>query len=129
MDSTTSDLVQMRREQGQKSHLTNIYNNTGFLDSCDSLHITYMTSTTQNISNPFQDKFDTDGISIVIDNLCYVTMSHIKQDFEGPLIKGWKIINIFDGTNMHMIYEGTITLNNNYDTCHPHQVKIITIYM
>ena len=74
-----------------------------------------MGRTTQNKSHPLQDKFDTDGISIGIENLWSVTMSKIKQDFVGVPNKGRHVINIFESPKANAIYEGPIswTIDNN----------------
>ena len=52
-----------------------------------------MTGKTYTISQPRQAKFDTDGVSIGIDNICYVTMFNSKQDFVVTLRKGCPVIN------------------------------------
>ena len=51
-------------------------------------------------------------------------MSHIKQYFVVPLMKGWRIINRFEGSKVCMIYEGIIawTIIDYYN--HPHQVEM-----
>ena len=37
--------------------------------------------TMSHLKQVFQDKFDVNGVSIGIDSCCSVTMSHFKQDF------------------------------------------------
>ena len=59
--------------------LPHIYNNVECLVSCDSSHITSMTGKNHKSNQPIKDNFDTDGVSIDIDDLCSVTMSHYKQ--------------------------------------------------
>ena len=83
-----------------------------------------MTGTTHTSIQPRQDKFDTNGVSIVIDNWCSGIMSYFKQDFVDPLKKGWRVINGFEGTKVHTIYEGTINWTINDDFVNPHQIEI-----
>ena len=86
-DSTPPDSLQIPYDSGQQFHLTHIYNNAGCLASCNSFHITCITGATHTSSQPHQSKFDTNVVSIGIDNQCYITISHSKQDFVEPLKK------------------------------------------
>ena len=116
MNSKPPDSVKIPCDSGQRVHLPHIYDNFDCLASCDSSHITYMTGTTHTSIQPHQEKFYTYGVSISIDNRCYVTMSHPKKDFVRTLKIGLYFINVFEGPKVHIIYEGTIswTINNNY---------------
>ena len=87
MESTPNDSAQIPCDSGQRDNLPHIYDNVGFLEFCNSSHITCITGTTHTSSQPCQDKFDTDGVSIVSDNRRYITMSHFKHEFVGPLKK------------------------------------------
>ena len=51
-------------------------------------------------------------------------MSHFNQDFVGTHKKGRHIINGFEGTKVHTIYEGTTAWTINDDISHPHWVGI-----
>ena len=52
-----------------------------------------MTGKNHKSNQPIKDNFDTDGVSIDIDDLCSVTMSHYKQEFVGPLKKNDKALS------------------------------------
>ena len=84
-----------------------------------------MTGTNHTSSHTRQDNFDTDGVSISIDNCCSVSMSHSNQDFVGILKNGRSIINGFDGPKVHTIYEVTITWTNNDNYGNTHQIEIM----
>ena len=51
-------------------------------------------------------------------------MPHCKQDFLVPLKKVHHVINGFEGSKVHKIYEGSITWKVNEDYGNPHQVEI-----
>ena len=124
MDFTPTDSVDMMRESGHQAHLPHIYENIGFLASCNSSHITFMDCTTHTISQPYKANFENDRVSIGINNLCYVIMSYFKKDFVGPCKKVRRVINIFEGPKVHTIYDGTITWDNNDDTGNPYWLAI-----
>ena len=124
MDSTSPDSVQIPCESVQRYHLPHIYDNARFLASCNSSKINFMTGNTNTSSHTHQYKFDTDEISIGMDTRCSVTMSYFKQGFVGPLKRGWRVINVYEGPKVHTIYEGTIDWNINNDSGHPHRVEI-----
>ena len=67
-----------------------------------------MTGKTHTSSQTWQSNFDTDGVSIGIDNNCPGTMLHSKHNFLGALKKGRRIISKFEGPKVHTIYESTI---------------------
>ena len=104
MDLKPPGYVQMPCDSGQQVHLPYIYDNSGCMDSLDSLHTTCMNGTNHISSQLCQYKFDTDGLSIGIDNRCSVTMSNSKQNFVSTLEKLHRVINIFEGLKAHKIY-------------------------
>ena len=56
-------------------------------------------------------------------------MSHIKQEFLGPLRKGNQIINRLKCPKVHTIYEGSIAWTIDDNEGHTCWVEIKTIYM
>ena len=42
----------------------------------------------------------------------------------GPLKKGQRVINVFEGPKLHTIYEGTVVWTINDNIGHTHQVEI-----
>ena len=81
-----------------------------------------MTDITHTSSQHHKTDFDTDGVSIGIDNHYYFTMSHFNQDFVGPPRKGRRVINIFEVPKVKIIYEGTIDWTINENSGHPNWV-------
>ena len=64
-----------------------------------------MNNTTHTSTQTLQAKFDTDGVSIGIDNCCSVAILNSKQDFVGPVNKWRHILNVFEGPKVHTLYK------------------------
>ena len=79
-----------------------------------------MTSMNNNSSQPHHTKFDTDYISIGIENWCSFTMSQIKQELVGPIRKWGIIIIELEGPKVQKFYERTIYWTINNDIGHTH---------
>ena len=93
--------------------------------SINYMHVTCISGMTQHISQTWKSKFDTDDISIIIDNWFSLTMHHIMQDFVGPLKKVQRINNVFKVPKVYTIYEDTISWTIDDDKVHPHWVEIL----
>jgi bacterioferritin-associated ferredoxin len=73
-------------------------------------------------------KFDTDSDTIGVDNRCSGCISHVKEDFVGPLRKSNKVVKGFAGTRVTKVKTGTLRWSWEDDQGRKHTFDIPNSY-
>jgi len=76
--------------------------------TADALALPVVAMSAETSHNPRHVRFDTDSGAIGIDNRCTACISHVAEDFEGPLVDSGRTIRGFGGSRTTNIKTGTL---------------------